>query len=109
VSRNSDGATKTVGSITRELYRTAYSRTQIPLVVSYAANIHKVQSLTIDHGVAISLTDVFRSPGQLYVACSQVHSPHQIRFFGLGHRSSLEVGFDVTLTTFLANLTNSFE
>lgn len=49
--------TKIINPITRDLYRTAYSRTQITLVPRYAVNIHKVQNLTITTGVTVSLAD----------------------------------------------------
>lgn len=83
IVQRSDGATRVIQPITRDLYRTAFIRTQIPLVPSYAANIHKVQSLTLSNGVAVSLADRFRYPGQLYVACSRVKSAEQLCFFGL--------------------------
>lgn len=104
-----DGQTREIFPITRDLYRTTYSRTQIPLVPCYAANIHKVQSLTVSSGVAVCLGSRFRSPGQLYVACSRVRSSDQIRFFGLQDDPSFTVSFIEQLTTFLSDLTNAYQ
>lgn len=53
--RKADGNTRAIGRITREVFRTRHSRTQIPFVFAFASNIHKVQSLTITDGAAISL------------------------------------------------------
>lgn len=107
IVQRSDGATRVIHPITRDLYRTAYSRTQIPLVPCYAANIHKVQSLTLSNGVAISLADRFRSPGQLYVACSRVKSAEQICFFGLD--KTFETTTNEQISAFLGQLSQTFQ
>lgn len=105
IVQRSDGATRVIQPITRDLYRTAYSRTQIPLVPSYAANIHKVQSLTLSNGVAVSLADQFRSPGQLYVACSRVKSAEQLCFFGLDR--TFETTTNEVISAFLEQLSQT--
>ncbi|PHZ07272.1 uncharacterized protein RHIMIDRAFT_193290, partial [Rhizopus microsporus ATCC 52813] len=70
--RVADGQMKLIEYTTSNVYRTHYSRSQLPIAVAFAATIHKVQSLTLEHGVVISLAHPFLSHGEFYVACSRV-------------------------------------
>lgn len=108
IVRRGDGNTRAIGRITREVFRTRHSRTQIPLVLAFASNIHKVQSLTITDGAAISLTHAFRSSGQFYVACSRVTNAASLKFFGLGPRTTLQMGVNNEILRFLDNLYTAF-
>ena len=53
-------------------YKTIASRTQIPLKLSYATSIHKVQSLTLDF-VSVDLQQAFEN-GMAYTALSRVRN-----------------------------------
>ncbi|KAI9330927.1 hypothetical protein BD770DRAFT_286393, partial [Pilaira anomala] len=69
--RRADGAIRTIMPITRFVYKSSVSRTQLLLDVAYATTIHKIQSLTLP-SIAICLSNNFPSHGQLYVAASRV-------------------------------------
>ncbi len=79
VGRITKAETGTINSVpieplSAEFYGNAGSvlaRTQFPISLSWAATIHKVQGLTLDHAVIDIGTDVF-SPGMTYVALSRV-------------------------------------
>lgn len=104
VNRLSDNQPFTIFRITRDVFQTPYSRTQFPLVPSFSSTIHKVQSLTLEGGVAISLTLPMRSFGQLYVACSRVRSENQIFFFG--KERSIKAAIDLNNQEFITDLGN---
>lgn len=109
VARTTDGVCKAIVRITRELYQSAYSRSQFPLAPAFASTVHKTQSLAMDNGVAISLLRPLESFGQLYVACSRVKTARDLYFFGLGgtlQHPSVEVGVNHTITAFLNSLAN---
>ncbi|KAG1137280.1 hypothetical protein G6F38_011425 [Rhizopus arrhizus] len=70
VRRLKDNRTRAIQRIICQVFRTGCSRCQFPLILSFAATVHKVQSLTLS-GVAISLVQKFRSAGQFYMTCSR--------------------------------------
>jgi ATP-dependent DNA helicase PIF1 len=82
VVKFNNGTTRTISAYTWTIkdkcsiygtFKTLASRTQIPLVVSFAISIHKSQGLTIDH-VEAYVDGIFEN-GQLYVMLSRAVSP----------------------------------
>lgn len=104
VNRLADNQPMTIFQITRDIYQSPYSRTQFPLVPSFASTIHKIQSLTLDGGVAVSINKPFISFGQFYVACSRVHSANQLYFFGM--ERAIQTGVDRDNSDYLRLISN---
>lgn len=100
LTRTSDGSVKVINKTTREVYRTSYSRTQFPIVIAFASTTHKVQSLTVDTSIAVSLIHSLKSPGQLYVACSRVRSGNQL-FFTANSLNRISIGTNKELEDFV--------
>ncbi|CEP12313.1 hypothetical protein [Parasitella parasitica] len=79
--RNERNEIRAIQRITRTIFRTENSRAQFPLRLVSAGTVHRVQSLTLPTGVAISLGRPFDSFGQFYVACSRATRADNLYFF----------------------------
>lgn len=105
--RIKDGRTRSVQYTCTPIYRTNWSRTQLPVAVGFASTVHKVQSLTLDDGVVVSLNRPFFAHGEFYVACSRVRSGSQIRFSRV-NLEQLRVTFDSLALSFVEELERTF-
>ncbi|KAG1041055.1 hypothetical protein G6F43_012178 [Rhizopus delemar] len=77
---NGNNAIYWIQRISRQAPSTSYTRTQFPIVPTFANTIHKAQSATIDC-VGIHLDNML-SHRQLYVAMSRVRKMDDLCFFG---------------------------
>ncbi|KAG2193451.1 hypothetical protein INT47_004673, partial [Mucor saturninus] len=64
----------------RHVPGTSYTRSQFPIVPTFAFTVHKWQSATIDC-VGINLENMF-THGQMYVAISRVQKSEDLFLFG---------------------------
>ena len=71
------------------LNKTLLSRTQFPLVLSYAVTVHRCQGLTLDAAVIDLSKDLFQS-AMAYVALSRVRSLDKVAIIELDASS---IGF----------------
>lgn len=98
-----NNATRTIERITRGVYRTRYTRPQFPIKIAFASTTQKVQSMSIASGVAVSIAQPFKFPGQFYVACSRVTDSRNLYFLG-GHLKKVKgVSNKKDITNFIRN------
>lgn len=92
-----------VHRITRTIYKSSISCTQIPLVLAYACTVHKVQSLTLP-AVAVCLYNDFFSHGQFYVAVSRVTKMSNLYFFPNVEHTSLNIRQELDCLQAIVNI-----
>ncbi|KAI7900367.1 uncharacterized protein BX663DRAFT_488563 [Cokeromyces recurvatus] len=88
IQRLKDRQVRIIHHVTREIHPTT----------------HKVQSLTVDIGIAISLLRPMKFNGQLYVACSRVRWGNQLYFTSTQLLNRMICGFDQNIVDFFRQL-----